>query len=165
MLLYKSLVLPFLEYCCIVWITDQLGETKLLESVQRKATRMALVIPPDPRHPTYRQYPERLRMLNLITIEQRKTMHRLIFVEKLFRDPNAIPSLNDHIFRNSIGRSFRNVRTFTLPMTTLSVANRNPTIIMQNCYNMLHNIFTQTDSIANVKTKIKRHFATTLSSL
>ena len=73
--LRKSLVRPNLDYCIQAW--RPFKQKNLLESVQRRATRMK----PDLRH---LDYPNRLRVLNITTLETRRLRADLLEVFKIF---------------------------------------------------------------------------------
>ena len=61
--LYKSLVVPLLEYCCQLWSPWKVGEKQLLEAVQRSFTNKISAV----RHLSYE---ERLQELNLFSVER-----------------------------------------------------------------------------------------------
>ena len=84
--LYPVLIRPLLEYCVQVWSPYKQGDIDLLEGVQRRATRMV---------PELRElkYEERLRVLGLTTLEERRARGDLIETYKLITnkedvDPN-----------------------------------------------------------------------------
>ena len=66
--LYKSLVRPHLEYAQEVWQPFLKRQSKLLESVQRRVTKIVLEI----RH---LEYEERLTYLKLPTLKYAKTRY------------------------------------------------------------------------------------------
>ncbi|KAG0697989.1 hypothetical protein GWK47_026160 [Chionoecetes opilio] len=63
--LYKSLVVPLLEYCCQLWSPWKVGEKQSLEAVQRSFTsKISAVRDLD--------YWDRLEKLNLFSLERRR---------------------------------------------------------------------------------------------
>ena len=83
--LYKSLVRPHLEYCVQAWRPHLVKDIELLESVQRRATRMS----PSLKGLTYSQ---RLEALNLTTLETRRLRGDLIQVYKIVKGFDDINS-------------------------------------------------------------------------
>ena len=74
--LYKALVRPHLEYASTVWSPYKMKEKKLIEGVQRRATKLLPYLRNKP-------YDERLRHLGLPTLEYRRYRSDLIQVYKL----------------------------------------------------------------------------------
>jgi hypothetical protein len=76
--LYKSLVRPHLEYCVQAWRPHLIKDIKLIENVQRRATRMI----PELHGQTYEQ---RLLKVNLTTLETRRLRGDLIEMFKVVK--------------------------------------------------------------------------------
>jgi len=74
--LYKSLVRPHLEYCVPAWAPHYIKDKALIESIQRRFTRMI---------PSIRKfsYEERLKKLGLWSLEDRRIRADLIEVYKM----------------------------------------------------------------------------------
>ena len=77
--LYKALVRPHLEYCIQAWRPWLQKDVNLLENVQRRMTRLI------PGWAETYTYEERLRLLNLTSLETRRLRGDLIEVFKIFR--------------------------------------------------------------------------------
>lgn len=69
--LYKTYVRPLLEYAGPVWCPVLVRDQSLLESVQRRATRVTFGL----NRPTY---PDRLKMANLLSFQERRLRGDLI---------------------------------------------------------------------------------------
>ena len=74
--LYKSLVIPLLEYCCQLWSPCRQGEKQSLEAVQRTFTSRICNI----RH---LDYWARLRDLQLYSLERRRERYAIIYIYKI----------------------------------------------------------------------------------
>ena len=72
--LYRSLVRPQLEYATQVWSPSGIGNTKLIERVQRRATRFILKSNDD--------YLSRLQKLGLLPLSYRRELFDLYFFFK-----------------------------------------------------------------------------------
>ena len=75
--LYCSLVRSNLEYCSVVWSPYIKRNTDELERVQRRATKFILKID-DP-------YDIRLKKLNLMSLEKRRSLTDVTFLYKVLR--------------------------------------------------------------------------------
>ena len=78
-LLFKSLVRPHLEYGNLIWGPHNRTDQKLIERVQRRATRLVSRL----RHLPYQ---ERLRSLRLPSLYYRRKRGDMIFTYQLFHD-------------------------------------------------------------------------------
>ena len=72
-ILYRSLVLPQLEYSSQLWSPFQINHKLLLENAQRRATKFFLYYPQD------LNYKRRLVKLNLLSLEYCRDMLDVVF--------------------------------------------------------------------------------------
>jgi hypothetical protein len=86
--LYKSLVLPHLEFAVTLWAPNLEKDINRLERVQARATKLI----PDIRH---KSYTERLKLLGLMTLEQRRDRIDLIQTYKIINHIDNV-SPNDY---------------------------------------------------------------------
>jgi len=75
-LIYKTMVRSYLDYCCSVWAPYKKGDIEALEKVQKRATKML----PSLRHSSY---PDRLKACNLTTLHYRQVRGDMIEVYKI----------------------------------------------------------------------------------
>ena len=73
LILYKSLILPHLEYCCQLWSPKELGEIRKLEAVQRTFTYRIEGLRES-------NYWERLSELRLYSLERRRERYMIIYI-------------------------------------------------------------------------------------
>ena len=74
--LFKSMVLPIVEYCCLLWSPLSLGLIRKVESVQRSFTNKI----DDMREIDYW---ERLKALNLYSLERRRDRYFIFYIWKI----------------------------------------------------------------------------------
>ena len=75
-ILYKSMVRPILEYCMCVWSPYTKNDTRKLEQVQRRATRLVQSMHGLP-------YTERLIKLGIPSLQYRRLRNDMIQVFKI----------------------------------------------------------------------------------
>ena len=93
--LYKSLVLPILEYGLPVWTPHKVGSINRLESIQRRATRLALK-----QRRGQMPYEERLQMLNWNSLKLRRTYCTMAFITKCLFKHIQCPVVNSLVVVN-----------------------------------------------------------------
>ena len=74
--LFRSLVRPHLEYCSQIWNPHYIKEIKLIEGVQRRATKLVQGM-------EGLQYDDRLKHINLMRLETRRVRSDLIETFKI----------------------------------------------------------------------------------
>ena len=83
MTLFRSLVLPLLEYCCQLWSPGTLGLIRQLEGVQRTFTHRISGM-------SGYSYWERLQHLKLYSLERRRERYVIIYTWKILQ--NLVPN-------------------------------------------------------------------------
>ena len=83
--LYKALVRPILEYCCLVWYPTEVGDIQVVENVQRAFTRKIQGMKD-------LNYWQRLEALDLMSLQRRRQRYELIHVWKIHKGlvPNCV---------------------------------------------------------------------------
>ena len=76
MTLFKSMVLPHLEYCCPLWSPLTIGRVRQLEAIQRSFTAKISTL-------SHKNYWERLKSLGLYSLERRRERYMIIYVFKI----------------------------------------------------------------------------------
>ena len=89
--LYKSLIRSRVEYCCPLWNPTKIADIQLIESIQRQFTRRI-------RGFKDTNYWDRLKELNLCSLQRRRERYMIIHVWKILQG----------ICPNDIGMVFRN---------------------------------------------------------
>ena len=90
MTLFKSLVLPVMEYCCVAWSPDALEQVRKLESVQRYFTSKIRDI-------SHLDYWERLKILGLYSLERRRERYAIIYTMKILK--GLVPNFSDDSYK------------------------------------------------------------------
>ena len=101
--MYKSLVIPHLEYTVQAWPPHQIGHIRLIEGVQRRFTRIMPELKSLP-------YEARLKRINLTTLEIRRIRGDLVAVYTIL---NGLEKINS----DSMFTRFRyNTRCHTMKL-------------------------------------------------
>lgn len=126
-IMFSTYILPVLEYCSQVWDQSFVLDSERIENILRRASRMALASSKLPHQPGYLRYEERLKILGLTTLNQRRCISRCL---------HAVGVLNGRTYSPSISYLIQNCSRVNAPRT------RRP--------NLFHNIanFAPRDSIA-----------------
>ena len=95
--LYKSLVRPHLDYCIQTWRPFEQKYIDLLESIQRRTSRII----PELRHV---DYPSRLRILKITTLETRRVRGDLLEILKIINGLDSIFHADFFIIENEHAR-------------------------------------------------------------
>ena len=82
--LWKSLVLPRIEYCSQLWNPDRVGEMQMLENIQRSFTRKISGL-------QNIDYWDRLKFLKLYSLERRRERYIVIYIWKILE--NLVPNI------------------------------------------------------------------------
>ena len=85
--LYKSTVLPLVDYCSSVWAPHHKKYIEEVESVQKFATRIVTKRWND-------SYSSLISQLNWPTLEQRRNCQKLVLCYKIVKNLSCIPSSN-----------------------------------------------------------------------
>ena len=91
--LYKAFVRPHLEYGVVLWRPHWKKDIKAIESVQRRATKLIPTI-------NRLEYTERLKKLNLTTLETRRLRGDLIQMFKIVKGFDEVNWFNNVVFKN-----------------------------------------------------------------
>ena len=91
MTLYKSLVIPVLEYCSVLWCPTSPGLIQKLESVQWSFLRKI-------KGSCRNDYWECLQKMKIYSLERRRERYHIIYVWKVLE--NYVPNINGKIKEN-----------------------------------------------------------------
>ena len=94
--LWKSLILPHLDYCCQLWCPRKAGKIQKLESVQQAFTRRIHGM-------TEINYWERLKVLKMYSLERRRERYIVMYTWKMIE--NLVPNVGiETKYNNRLGR-------------------------------------------------------------
>ena len=83
MMLFKSLILPHIEYCCIIWNPYLQKEINMLEQIQRSYTSKLEGL-------NNLNYYERLKELKIYSLERRRDRYIILYIFKIIN--NIVPN-------------------------------------------------------------------------
>ena len=91
--LFKSLVLPHLEYCSPLWSPGDAASIRSLESIQQSFTRRVDFLS-GPNRPNYW---ERLSLLKMYSLERRRERYSILYLVKIINNRVPNPGLDIRI--------------------------------------------------------------------
>lgn len=110
--LYKTMVIPLLDYCSQLWSPCRKGEIQSLENVQRSFTRQISEL-------KNLDYWERLKVLGLYSLERRRERYQIIYCWKIIN--GLVPNFNNKIGTRT---SDRRGRLCVIPSIVKSATHR-----------------------------------------
>ena len=87
-MLWKSFVLPIIEYCSVLWCPSKVGNIQRIEALQWSFMRKLNVA-------TNCNYWDVLKKLNLFSLQRRRDRYRIIYIWKILEQ--TTPNINDSI--------------------------------------------------------------------
>ena len=157
LLLYNSLILPHINYCCLIWGINYNSQISKLVILQKRAVRLIdRVYPPVSAEPIFRKY-------NLLKLEDIAKSQMLLFVHKFFK--NQLPTSFDLFFKK---KNTQSQRTRRIELIEVPFSNRNyrlfttPYLGPKLWNDMFHEEFQSIDDIPSSKLIIKRKIRTSL---
>lgn len=152
--LYCALVRSILEYACPVWAPFYSVHINRLESVQRRFLRFALYHLPwsDPiRLPPYA---DRLKLLNLETLEERRCNSRIVFAFKILSGSVDSPHLLNALQINAPSRSFRKYELFKIARHRTNYGMNEPIAAMSRCFNSKYDLIDFNVNLTTLKNQL-----------
>ena len=154
-LLYTALVRPLLEYSSSVWSPYFVKHRRLIENIQRRATKFILNYPP-----REVSYINRLDQLNLLPLKFRRQMHDLVL---LFKFKTGTVKSN---FRRFIHTATRHHRTRNFHQVNFDLLTRHNQECYCNSYfprtvklwNSLPNILKSSQDLLWFRVHVYEHF-------
>ena len=112
--LWKSLIIPILDYCSQLWSPSKVGEIQQIEDLQKAFSRKI-------RSSKRENYWQRLKTYHLYSLERRRERYRIIYVWKILE--GSVPNLSG---RSKITHrtSFRHGRVCCIPAVASGAKNR-----------------------------------------
>ena len=112
--LWKSLVIPILDYCSQLWSPSKVGDIQQIEQIQKSFTRKI-------RFDTKKDYWERLKQYHLYSLQRRRERYRIIYVWKILE--GIVPNLSGR-GRVKDKQSLRFGRVCLIPHVATSTRNK-----------------------------------------
>lgn len=157
--IYKTYIRPLLEYGFQVWSPYFQKDINLLESVQRKATKLPQVL----RH---KSYEERLLTLRLTSLEERRLRGDLIETFKIINQYYNLPNIEDiYIIRESSRPNRGHKIQLTRDLAKTKPAHHFLSNRVVHNWNKLPEHVVSATSINNFKNKLDKWLSTEKKSL
>ena len=149
-LLFKTMVRPHLEYCNQIWGPFNVADTKLVERVQRRATRL---VPELRRLP----YEERLKKLHLPTLQYRRRRGDLVTMFNIMHGRSGLDK--DDLFSPAPSTRTRGHRLKVAKKPAISRVRRNhfATRVVSN-WNALPEDIVCSPSVNALKNRLDKHW-------
>jgi hypothetical protein len=156
--LYVAFVRPLLEYCSSAWNPYYIKDIRAIESVQRNATKLV----PELRH---LEYIDRLKALNLPSLEHRRRRGDLIQFFKIVKGLNLVNFVKPNTAMSSLStegpaRSVRGARHRIVRERIVNCAQREHFLtnrVMPD-WNSLPDHIVNLNSLNSFKNEIDKHF-------
>lgn len=137
----------------IVWYRNKPGNTKKLEQFLHQATRIALGTAYRPFQPGYVYYAQRIRILKILTLSQRREISMIISTIKILK-ANETKNLQSILSQHLRGtHNTRSNRLFNVPVS--SPLNATPLQAAMQLVNSRCRHININESIATIKHKLK----------
>ena len=147
--LYKSLVRPKLEYCIQAWNPSLIKDIELFEQVQHRATKLIPEI-------SHLPYHDRLKYLNLTTLELRRHRGDLIETFKILKGLEGIPLNSLFELNTSVTRG--NSLKLNKQRSRLNIRYNNFSQRVINAWNRLPERVISSTTVNGFKNNLDRHF-------
>lgn len=154
--LFVSLVRPSLEYGCVLWSPFYSCHSDRIESVQVQFLLFALRSLPWNTSENLPPYENRLKLIDLPTLKQRRYMLRALFIIKLIRGQIDSAYLTTEIMFNVPRRNLRNFAPLQLSFARSNYELNNPMRSLFIIYNELSNSISISDTLDTIKSFILR---------
>lgn len=160
--LYRTYVLPIAETNSILWQSRNIGLKNQLERIQRRCTRIALRTPFNHTHPNYRPYENRLIVLDLMKLSDRRDLAAICYLIKVYQNPeptNIKTILNNALYDVTMSarnrKLFSNIGKYTGPQTSLHS--------LMTTANEYHTLINMDESIISNRSRIRKEMMSRLS--
>lgn len=151
-------VLPIIEYASLIWFDRKQGTRDMLERIQRRFTRTILGIPPNPAATNYKDYPTRLKILEMETLAQRREISRSVFGLKVARGLIRSNELSQLLVPSPVLRFTREHRPYIVKVVRSAAYYRRPMVQIADTLNFYSNKVSLEKSIESVRNQLKKRF-------
>lgn len=133
--LFCSLVRPILEYACVVWTPFYDSHVKRIEAVQRRFLRFALRFLPWVNRLILPPYSERLKLLDMVTLETRRKNLGIVFFSRILSGEIDAPNLLRKININVRPRNIRDPKFIYVNCHRTNYGRNEPMSAMSTHFN------------------------------
>jgi len=155
--LYNTIVRPNLEYATQLWSPFYQIHKDRIEGVQKNFLRFALRLLPWSNPQVLPPYEERLRLINMVSLEKRREISDIIFIYQSVNNNILSPFISQQINFRSKSR-FRNTNLFTTKFHRTNYGRHEPINRMLIICNKYKHIIDFSLSKDNLKNKLLRPY-------
>lgn len=155
--IYSALVQSKLDYCSTVWLTIPSMRADKIESILRQFTMYACREYPNANNDYHiTSYIDRLKKLNMISLNRRRINNALLFFYDLLNDNIHCPFVKSLFCINPNVRNFRDPERFKITDLNISRNPNAPITLICKYANLVKNIFIDATSRNNFKNLLSK---------
>lgn len=147
---------PVAEYCSTIWSQRRITAERQIDKCLHSITRTALHLPYQSHHPQYLNHRTRLRMLNMLSLGERRVISSVILINRLYKD--EIQTQLSHWIRAHRNQVIRTRNSLLFVYGRNEIAFRSPIAICIHECNTHRLLFDINEATGTTRNNMKKHF-------